>query len=75
MQLDALVNFGMLALVIWEYLVKFAGMQPMDVYNLGQYGIQMESIVQSAFAGELLMQPWPAVDHMMLQAAVHTGVY
>lgn len=51
-QLDVLVNFGLLATVLWEYWCMLAGCRPMDLFGLQQYNIHLESIVQSAFAGQ-----------------------
>ena len=55
-QLDVLVNFGLLGTVLWEYWCMFTGSSPADVFNLEQYDIHRMSIVQSAFAGQYSMQ-------------------
>lgn len=52
LQLDVLVNFGLLGTVFWEYWCMFAGTSPNDVFNLEVYNIHVVSIVQSAFAGQ-----------------------
>jgi hypothetical protein len=51
-QLDVLVNFGLLATVLWEYWCMLAGCRSTDIFGLEQYDIHIESIVQSAFAGQ-----------------------
>jgi hypothetical protein len=51
-QLDVLVNFGMLAVVLWEFESILLPHKPVDVFGLEQYGIHIDTIVQSAFAGE-----------------------
>lgn len=53
-QLDVLVNFGMLGIILWEYLCSFGGMCGADMFNLAAYGVRIEAIVQSSFAGEPL---------------------
>uniref|UniRef100_A0A383WLY0 Ion transport domain-containing protein n=1 Tax=Tetradesmus obliquus TaxID=3088 RepID=A0A383WLY0_TETOB len=49
-QLDVLVNFGLLGLLVWEYVCWLTGVPPIDVFGLRQYGISVENLVQAAFA-------------------------
>jgi hypothetical protein len=51
-QLDVLVNLGLLSLLVWEYVCRFTGIGAADPYNLKEYGILMEDVVPSAFAGK-----------------------
>lgn len=53
-QLDALVNFGMLGIILWEYFCYFGGIRAADIFNLAAYGVRVEAIVQSSLAGEHL---------------------
>jgi hypothetical protein len=53
-QLDVLVNFGLLGTVLWEYWCMLTGGRPDDAFNLEQYHVHLEAIVQSAFAGQSL---------------------
>ena len=53
-QLDALVNFGMLGSILWEYFCYFGGIRAADIFNLAAYGVRVEAIVQSSLAGERL---------------------
>lgn len=51
-QLDALVNFGMLALIVWDYFCYLGGFKTADVFNLAAHGVRVEAVVQSSLAGE-----------------------
>jgi hypothetical protein len=51
-QLDVLVNLGLLSLLVWEYVCLLSGTKPADTFGLRQYGIRMEDVVPAAFAGE-----------------------
>jgi hypothetical protein len=52
-QLDVLVNLGLLLLLVWDYVCLLTGVGPADAFNLGQFGIRVEYVVPAAFAGEL----------------------
>jgi hypothetical protein len=52
LQLDVLVNFGLLGTVLWEYSCMIMGSRPDDAFNLEQYDIHLEAVVQSGFAGQ-----------------------
>lgn len=51
LQLDVLVNFGLLGLLVWEYVCWLTGVPPIDVFGLKAIGISVENLVQAAFAG------------------------
>jgi hypothetical protein len=52
LQLDVLVNFGLLGTVFWQWWCMLGGTPPHDVFNLELYNIHVVSIMQSAFAGQ-----------------------
>ncbi|WIA32447.1 hypothetical protein OEZ86_003269 [Tetradesmus obliquus] len=49
-KLDVLVNFGLLGLLVWEYVCWLTGVPPIDVFGLKVIGISVENLVQAAFA-------------------------
>jgi hypothetical protein len=57
-QLDVLVNFGLLSLLVWEYVCRLTGTGPADAFNLRQLGIRVEYVVPAAFAGECVKEGW-----------------
>ncbi|WIA32448.1 hypothetical protein OEZ86_003270 [Tetradesmus obliquus] len=49
-KLDVLVNFGLLALLVWEYVCWLTGVPLVDAFGLTNHGIHLERVVQAAFA-------------------------